>query len=71
MTKTFRTRTKELWDYFTTYEKVWFFSILILAVIFSFLFPEEDINGVNGKLIMLHQLAPPSGQTGRRNYRSS
>ena len=57
MTKTFKTRAKELWNYFTTYEKVWFFSILILAVIFSFLFPEEDINGVNGKLIMALYLA--------------
>ncbi len=48
----FSTRCKQLWDYFSTYEKVWFFSILILAVIFSFLFPEEDVNGVNGTLIM-------------------
>lgn len=45
-------KTKELWNYFTTYEKIWFFSILILAVIFAFLFPEEDVNGINGSLIM-------------------
>lgn len=45
-------KAKELWNYFTTYEKVWFFSILVLAVIFAFLFPEEDVNGINGKLIM-------------------
>ncbi len=45
-------RAKELWNYFTAYEKVWFFSILILAFIFAFLFPEEDVNGVNGALIM-------------------
>ena len=45
-------RAKELWNYFTTYEKIWFFSILILAVIFAFLFPEEDVNGINGSLIM-------------------
>lgn len=38
--------------YFTTYEKIWFISIMILAAIFSILFPEEDANGVNGKLIM-------------------
>lgn len=43
---------KNLWDYFTLYEKVWFFSILIIAFIFAFLFPEEDVNGVNGTLIM-------------------
>ncbi len=43
----------QLWNYFTTYEKVWFFSITILAFIFAFLFPEEDVNGVNGKIIMV------------------
>lgn len=47
-----KTRAKGLWGFFTTYEKVWFFSILVLAVIFAFLFPEEDVNGVNGGLIM-------------------
>lgn len=47
-----KTRAKNLWNYFSAYEKIWFFSILILAVIFSFIFPEEDVNGVNGKLIM-------------------
>lgn len=46
-------RLKQLWNYFTTYEKVWFFSITILAFIFAFLFPEEDVNGINGKLIMV------------------
>ena len=48
----FRMRVRRLWAYFSTYEKVWFFSILVLAVIFAFLFPEEDVNGVNGGLIM-------------------
>lgn len=50
-------RLKGLWSYFSTYEKVWFFSILILAFVFAFIFPEEDINGVNGKLIMTLYLA--------------
>ncbi len=49
---TWKQRAKNLWDYFTLYEKIWFFSILILAFIFAFLFPEEDVNGVNGTLIM-------------------
>ena len=40
-------------QYFTTYEKIWFISIILLASIFSILFPEEDVNGVNGTLIML------------------
>lgn len=45
-------KLKQIWNFFTTYEKIWFFSILILSVIFAFAFPEEDMNGVNGKLIM-------------------
>ncbi len=52
MQTTLKTRAKDLWNYFTTYEKVWFFSILVLAVLFAFLFPEEDVNGINGALIM-------------------
>lgn len=50
--KKIKERAINLWHYFTTYEKIWFFSILILATIFAFIFPEEDVNGVNGSLIM-------------------
>lgn len=50
--ETVKERLVNLWNYFTTYEKIWFFSILILSVVFAFLFPEEDVNGVNGKIIM-------------------
>ncbi len=50
--KSFKTRAAELWNYFSAYEKIWFFSILILAVIFAFIFPEEDINGIKGDVIM-------------------
>lgn len=52
-TKENKNKLVQLWNYFTTYEKVWFFSITILAFIFAFLFPEEDVNGVNGKIIMV------------------
>ena len=38
---------------FTTYEKSWFVSIMVLATIFSVAFPEESANGINGILIML------------------
>ena len=38
--------------FFTTYEKVWFMSIMVLATIFSVIFPEESANGVNGVIIM-------------------
>ena len=47
----FKLRTRELWNYFTTYEKWWFFTILFLAVLFSILFPEENVNGVKGGII--------------------
>lgn len=50
-------RLKKLWNYFTVYEKCWFFGILILSIVFAFVFPEEDVNGVNGKLIMFLYLA--------------
>lgn len=46
-----------LWSYFTTYEKSWFSSILLLSIIVAWLFPEEDINGVNGWIIMALYLA--------------
>ena len=39
--------------FFTTYEKVWFLSIMALATVVSVLFPEESANGVNGIVIML------------------
>lgn len=38
---------------FTTYEKTWFLSIMVLATIISVIFPEESANGVNGIIIML------------------
>lgn len=40
-------------DFFSTYEKVWFMTIMTLATIFAVLFPEESANGVNGIIIML------------------
>ncbi|MCQ2478014.1 MAG: nicotinamide riboside transporter PnuC [Clostridia bacterium] len=45
-------KLKKLWSYFSLYEKIWFISIIALSFVFAFIFPEEDIGGVNGKLIM-------------------
>ena len=46
------------WDsFFTAYEQTWFLSILVLAGIFSLIFPEEEVNGVNGLVIMALYLA--------------
>ena len=38
--------------HFTNYEQIWFLSILVLAAVFSLLFPEDEANGVNGLVIM-------------------
>ncbi|MBQ0036251.1 MAG: nicotinamide mononucleotide transporter [Firmicutes bacterium] len=38
---------------FSTYEKIWFISIMSLACIVSIIAPEESANGVNGIVIML------------------
>lgn len=51
--KTLVGKAFELWSFFTTYEKIWFFSIVILAGVFAVIFPEEDVNGVKGSIIML------------------
>ena len=40
-------------EFFTTYEKVWFMTIMTLATIVAEIFPEESANGVNGIVIML------------------
>ena len=38
--------------FFTTYEKCWFMSIMVLATIVSVIYPEESANGVSGIVIM-------------------
>lgn len=45
-------KLKKLWNYFSTYEKIWFISIAVLAVAFAIIFPEEDVGGVNGGIIL-------------------
>ena len=46
-------RFKKVWNYFTTYEKIWFFSILVLTILFTILFPEDSEELlINPKLIM-------------------
>lgn len=57
MVNSVKSKCRDLWHFFSLYEKIWFFGILILAVVFAFLFPEEDINGVNGSIIMALYLA--------------
>ena len=50
--KEFRSKLKKIFGFFTVYEYCWFITITVLSFVFAFLFPEEDIGGVNGKVIM-------------------
>ena len=43
--------------HFSAYEQIWFIAILVLASVFSVVFPEEETNGVNGLIIMALYLA--------------
>ena len=38
--------------FFSLYETIWFLSILVLASVFSVIFPEDSCNGINGIVIM-------------------
>ncbi|MCR5720111.1 MAG: DUF819 family protein, partial [Lachnospiraceae bacterium] len=38
--------------HFTAYEQIWFVAVLVIAALFSLIFPEESANGVNGLVIM-------------------
>ena len=44
-------------NFFTAYEQIWFISILAAAAAVSVLFPEEEVNGINGLIIMALYLA--------------
>ena len=50
-------KIKKLWNYFSLYEKIWLTAVTVLALTFAVLFPEEDIGGVNGGIIMALYLA--------------
>ena len=43
--------------FFTDYEQIWFLSIMILAGVISILVPEEDVNGIQGVIVMAMYLA--------------
>lgn len=34
-------KLKKLWNFFTTYEKIWFISITVLAFVFAFFFRKK------------------------------
>lgn len=45
-------KIKRLWSFFTTYEKWWLGCIVFLSFLIAFLFPEEEVLGINGNIIM-------------------
>ena len=44
-------------NYFTNFEKIWFFGLIAIAVIISICLPEESVNGIDGRLITIMYLA--------------
>ena len=46
-----QSKLKWLWNYFTTYEKLWFFIFTAATIAVSCIFPEESINGIDGTLL--------------------
>lgn len=49
----FKNKIFNIWNSFTTYEKIWFFSVVILTILVAIFFPsvEEDLD-LNSSLIM-------------------
>lgn len=39
------------WNYFTTYEKCWFFIFTALTILASIFFPEDSLNGIDGWIL--------------------
>ena len=43
-----QSKFSKLLHYFTTYEWIWLLSLSFFSVLFLFLFPEEETNGISG-----------------------
>lgn len=54
--KTFGQKVKDYWKYFNTYEKLWFFAIIVISVVLAIVLPEEDTNGISGVVITIMYL---------------
>ena len=46
-------KIKNLWNYFTTYEKIWFFVFAAATIIVSIFIPEETTNGISGTFLTI------------------
>lgn len=42
-----------LWKYFNLYEKIWYASLIALAIALAIILPEEDTNGVSGTVLTI------------------
>ena len=42
-----------LWKYFNLYEKIWFASLIALALVLAIILPEEGVNGVSGTVLTI------------------
>lgn len=50
---TFKQRCKKIWNSFTTYEKIWFFSVVVLTIVVAIVFPsDEGESGLNPAILM-------------------
>ena len=50
-------KLKGLWNYCTTYEKIWFFLFTVATIVVSILVPEETTNGIDGTVLTIVFLA--------------
>lgn len=50
-------KMKKLWQYFTSYEKIWFISIVVVAILVSIFSPEDTTNGIDGTFLTIICLA--------------
>lgn len=46
-------KMKQLWEYFTTYEKWWLLIFTALTITASIIFPEETTNGIDGTILTI------------------
>lgn len=46
-------KMKKLWEYFTTYDKIWLLLFSVIAIISSILIPESTTNGISGTFITI------------------
>lgn len=51
--KTKKSWIVRLWNYFNLYEKIWYASLVALAIALAIVLPEEGVNGISGTVLTL------------------